>query len=144
MFKLVDEIRITREVPIKVPRDGTKLFDPKTIKVTYRVLGTSEEEDMVDEMVTPVPSPGPDATAAEMAEYEAKRREKDRRARTFVRELLRTVIVDWPADSGIADEDGRPLPYSPDRRDQLIDVPFVQSALITAYRDACTGKITKN
>jgi hypothetical protein len=144
MFKLTDEIRVTRELRIQVPRDGTRLFETKNIKVTFRILANSEEEQMVDDVVSPVESPGPDASAAELAAFEAARRQKDRRARTFVAELLRTVVVGWPDDSGIADEDGKPLAYTPERRDQLIDVPFVQSALITAYRDACAGKITKN
>jgi hypothetical protein len=144
MFKLVDEIKVTREVKIQVPRNGTKLFDPQTIKVTYRILGTSEEEDMVDEALAPVPDLAADASAEERAAHQVAKREKDRQARTFVREQLRAVIVDWPADSGIADEEGRPLAFTPERRDQLIDVPYVQSALITAYRDTCAGRITKN
>lgn len=144
MFKLVDEIRVTREVRIQVPRNGTKLFDPQTIKVTFKILGTAEEENMVDEALAPVPDLPFDASPEERAAHQAAKRDKDRQARTFVREQLRTVIVDWPADSGIADEEGRPLAFSPERRDQLVDIPYVQSALITAYRDTCAGRITKN
>lgn len=55
--------------------------------------------------------------------------------------LLREVVV---GVEGIADASGQPLDFSPEVRDQMIDMPFVRKALLTAYRRCADGASVKN
>lgn len=55
--------------------------------------------------------------------------------------LLRAVLVGW---DGIGDEDGQPVPFTPEMRDRIIDDASVQSALVTEYFNCLAGNKTKN
>ena len=48
-------------------------------------------------------------------------------------ELLKAMIVGWPDDSGIEDEDGKPLPFSPAALANLLDHPWAVVAGMDAY-----------
>lgn len=52
-------------------------------------------------------------------------------------DLLRRVLVGW---QGVADPDGDPFDYSEERRELLIGIPYVRTALVSAYLDCSFGK----
>ena len=56
-------------------------------------------------------------------------------------DLLREVVVGW---TGIQDEDGNELAFSPDILDSLLDKPFVRASLTEAYLSAVNGVERKN
>ena len=45
-------------------------------------------------------------------------------------EIAREVMSGW---AGVEDEDGKELPYSITKRDELLDVPMMASAIAGAY-----------
>jgi hypothetical protein len=51
--------------------------------------------------------------------------------------LLREAITGWGM---IRDEAGTDVPFSPEARDALLDLPFVLLALANAYADAMSGQ----
>jgi hypothetical protein len=55
------------------------------------------------------------------------------------RELLADVLVMW---RGILDEDGALVPFA--MRDQLLDIPFIATALADAYADLMLTGARKN
>ncbi len=53
--------------------------------------------------------------------------------------FLKTVIVGWDEGSGIEDDDGRPLPYSPEAVDLLLDHDWFVTAAVQTYNRASSG-----
>ena len=56
-------------------------------------------------------------------------------------EVAREVMVGW---AGIQDEDGKDLPYSITKRDELLEVPMVATAIASAYLKSKRGAKRKN
>ena len=56
-------------------------------------------------------------------------------------EVAREVMVGW---AGIQDEDGKDLPYSITKRDELLEVPMVATAIASAYLESKRGAKRKN
>ena len=56
-------------------------------------------------------------------------------------EVAREVIVGW---AGIEDEDGKDLPYSITKRDELLEVPMMATAIAGAYLESKQGAKRKN
>tara|TARA_R110002020_G_scaffold424560_1_gene633810 strand:- start:788 stop:1132 length:345 start_codon:yes stop_codon:yes gene_type:complete len=56
-------------------------------------------------------------------------------------EIAREVIMGWV---GIEDEDGEELPYSMTKRDELLDVPMMATAIAGAYLESKQGAKRKN
>jgi len=56
-------------------------------------------------------------------------------------DVAREVMTGW---AGITDEDGKELPYSITKRDELLEVPMVASAIAGAYLDSKQGAKRKN
>jgi len=56
-------------------------------------------------------------------------------------EIAREVIMGW---IGIEDEDGEELPYSMTKRDELLDVPMMATAIAGAYLESKQGAKRKN
>lgn len=55
-------------------------------------------------------------------------------------DILRELVVGW---SGVSDAEGNVVTYTDEARDQLIDIPYVRSALLKAYFEAATGNRAK-
>ncbi len=55
-------------------------------------------------------------------------------------DLAREAMVGW---TGVVDGDG-PVPYSESARDQLLDIPMVSSAIVTALLGSLSGARRKN
>lgn len=55
-------------------------------------------------------------------------------------DLAREAMVGW---SGVVDGDG-PVPYSESARDQLLEIPMVSSAIVTALLGSLAGARRKN
>lgn len=47
------------------------------------------------------------------------------------------MLLDWREVTG---EDGQPLPFTPEARDALIDIPYVRIALMAAFVEANNGQ----
>tara|TARA_R100000005_G_C4993431_1_gene200492 strand:+ start:1816 stop:2160 length:345 start_codon:yes stop_codon:yes gene_type:complete len=56
-------------------------------------------------------------------------------------DIAREVMTGW---AGVTDEDGKELPYSITKRDELLDVPLVASAIAGAYLESKQGAKRKN
>ena len=56
-------------------------------------------------------------------------------------EIAREVMSGW---AGVEDEDGKELPYSITKRDELLDVPMMASAIAGAYLESKQGAKRKN
>jgi len=56
-------------------------------------------------------------------------------------EIAREVITGW---AGIEDESGTELPYSITKRDELLDVPMIATAIAGAYLESKQGAKRKN
>tara|TARA_Y100000592_G_scaffold30085_1_gene47952 strand:- start:8425 stop:8769 length:345 start_codon:yes stop_codon:yes gene_type:complete len=56
-------------------------------------------------------------------------------------EIAREVMTGW---AGVEDEDGKELPYSITKRDELLDVPMMASAIAGAYLESKQGAKRKN
>jgi hypothetical protein len=56
-------------------------------------------------------------------------------------DIAREVMIGW---AGVTDEDGKELPYSITKRDELLDVPLVASAIAGAYLESKQGAKRKN
>tara|TARA_B100001063_G_scaffold65360_1_gene59356 strand:- start:10086 stop:10430 length:345 start_codon:yes stop_codon:yes gene_type:complete len=56
-------------------------------------------------------------------------------------EIAREVIMGW---IGIEDEDGKELSYSITKRDELLDVPMLATAIAGAYLESKQGAKRKN
>lgn len=54
------------------------------------------------------------------------------------RSLLGEAIVGWGND--VADEDGKPIPFSSEALDRMLHVDYVFVAIAEAYHKAVTGK----
>ena len=55
--------------------------------------------------------------------------------------LLERVFVGW---DDIRDEGGAEVPFSEESRAQLLGIPYVAGAVLTAYLDALSGRPEKN
>lgn len=51
-------------------------------------------------------------------------------------DYLRTIFVGW---EDVCDDAGQPMSFNNAARDELIDLPYVRSALVTAYNAAMSG-----
>jgi hypothetical protein len=56
-------------------------------------------------------------------------------------EIVRDIVVGWPSGA-IVDDDG-PVPYSDSALQQLLEVPMVAGAILTAFLDAYNGQAAK-
>ena len=56
-------------------------------------------------------------------------------------DVAREVMIGW---KGIEDENGKELPYSITKRDELLEVPMMASAIATAYIESKKGAKRKN
>lgn len=56
---------------------------------------------------------------------------------TGTTDYLRRIFIGW--DSGVVDEDGAPMPFSDETRDELLDIPFIRMAVLSAYNGAMAG-----
>lgn len=52
-------------------------------------------------------------------------------------EYLRDIFIGWGED--VAEEDGTPLSFNDETRDQLIDIPYVRMGLLATYNAAMSG-----
>lgn len=57
-------------------------------------------------------------------------------------QIVRDIVVGW-TDGSIVDEDGNAIPFSQGALDQLLDVPMVAGAVLTAFLDAYNGQSAK-
>lgn len=57
--------------------------------------------------------------------------------------VLREVLVGW-ADGEIQSAAGDTLDWSPENRDRLLKIPYVRTAVMTAYVDSISGRKPKN
>lgn len=55
--------------------------------------------------------------------------------------LLREVLLGW---EGVADESGEALPFSEQVRDQLLEIPYVRTAVVEAFFEGIAGRKRKN
>lgn len=55
--------------------------------------------------------------------------------------LLREVLIGW---DGIGDENGEPIPFSEQTRDQLLEIPYVRTAIVEAFFEGIAGRKRKN
>lgn len=51
-------------------------------------------------------------------------------------DYLRAILVGW---DGIVDDDGQPISFSDETRNDLIDIPFIRTAILTTYNTAMLG-----
>lgn len=49
---------------------------------------------------------------------------------------LRTILIGW---EGVVDDDGEPVTFNNQVRDELLDVPFIRMAVIQSYNAAMMG-----
>jgi hypothetical protein len=56
-------------------------------------------------------------------------------------EIAREILIGW---SGVNDEDANPIPFSEKSKAQLLDVPTVTAAIVTAYFNSLQGAKRKN
>jgi hypothetical protein len=73
------------------------------------------------------------------ADWLAVQTARARRLANSDAEFMKRVIIGWDADSGIEDEDGRPLPFSPAALDLVLDHPWFLAAAVQAYNRALSG-----
>jgi hypothetical protein len=55
--------------------------------------------------------------------------------------FLSEVVVGW---EGVGDEQGNPLPFTPENRRLLLNVPYARTAVIEGYFEALGGRRRKN
>ena len=55
--------------------------------------------------------------------------------------LMREVLTGW---SGIEDEDGKPIPFTPAHVAAVLDFAYVRAALYDAYFNAAAGRVSGN
>jgi hypothetical protein len=60
---------------------------------------------------------------------------------TLKDDFLRDIVVEL---HDLADEDGKPIPYSDAVRDQVFDLPWARLSILTGYFIAVTGARAKN
>lgn len=106
MFKLVAERTAWWPVTWKGVTEDGEIVENR-IEVKFRIVGRREFAELF---------------LAEPQEGQSQE-ELDRRA-------AERVILDW---RGIADENGKPLPFTPELRDQWLDLPMVAVATMEAY-----------
>lgn len=51
-------------------------------------------------------------------------------------DYLRAILLGW---DGVVDDDGTPISFNDESRDQLIDIPYVRVALLSTYNSAMLG-----
>jgi hypothetical protein len=56
-------------------------------------------------------------------------------------EIAGEILIGW---SGVNDEDANPIPFSEKSKAQLLDVPTVTAAIVTAYFNSLSGAKRKN
>ena len=56
-------------------------------------------------------------------------------------EIANEILIGW---SGVNDEDATPIPFSEKSKAQLLDVPTVTAAVVTAYFNSLQGAKRKN
>lgn len=61
-------------------------------------------------------------------------------SKTDDRDVLKELLVGW---AGVQDSNGEVLAFNEENRDQLIDIPYVRSALLKCYFDAANGTKVK-
>lgn len=131
MFVLEKNPTYTRAVTIKVPIAEGDGIERKKLKVTFSVMPSTEFNALLDAALSkPTRSEG-----MTDEQYGAALMDADRKARNFYLDHMREVVVGWPDDSGIVDQGGRPVPYSPEAKEVLLNIPYVLDG-IKAHYDA--------
>lgn len=51
-------------------------------------------------------------------------------------DYLRTILIGW---DGVIGDEGEPISFSDEARDQLIDIPYVRVAILSSYNSAMLG-----
>lgn len=117
MFKLMDdeEELVIKDWPvlINIPQDGGKVAKHE-IRTDFLMLPQAEVDEQLEQS-----------------------RESDGNAD---RDILRRVVRNL---SDVADSEGKPLEFTKELLDRMINKPFVRSALISSYFDAANGRKAK-
>lgn len=53
------------------------------------------------------------------------------------REIGCAVLQDW---EGVSDADGSPMPFSEAARDRLLAIPYIRTAIVSAYFQCSSGR----
>lgn len=134
-LKVASQICVNRKCIIREPVDGRAHRDHEVI-VTFRILKNTEDDELYQRVfVAPLRS---DFVTDE--DYRRAMQEHEANSRTYGRQLLTEAIVGWPEKSGIDDAEGQPLPFSPEARADLLELPYAVVGLVKAYREAVEGK----
>lgn len=137
MLKITSATTVRREVSIRMPRDGSG-FDKHIIRLDWRIVDKDQQDELQRRALDPLVR-GDDETDEGWRQRLEEQREL---LRQYERELMRGAIAGWPADksSGLADDDGEPLPFTPDHLEALLKNPIILSQLVSYYRDMLAGK----
>lgn len=119
MFKLAKERQVLWPVTVQVPEDGGP--QAVDIQVRYRLLTRSELKALAG------------ALAGVSGDTDALLAELDAR--------LSDRITGW---EGIADEAGKPLPFTPENMAAVLDVPYLRDAIEQGLYAASRGALAKN
>lgn len=106
-FVLADEPTFTWDVEIRVPAKGGT-FQVQKIRCEFKVLSLDHFANQADQAV-----------------------DRDEANKTFLSEAW----IGW-ADGDVTDEDGAAIPFSPETRDRLLNIPYVLRDMFSAYREA--------
>lgn len=138
MLKISTSVAILRELSIRMPKDGGSGFDKHVIRIRFKIVDKDHQDEMQRRLTETIRREEDESDEAYLARLEAQREW----LRQYDRDLLREAIVDWPADktSGLADDEGDPLPYNEETRDALLNNPIILAQLVAYYRDLLSGK----
>ena len=134
VLKLSDTIRVLRDVVVNQPGEGSRV-KPTTIKVEFE-LRTVTQEDEASEEVLAKPRRAPEMTDEDWDEV---MRGYERRLRLYQYNKMCEVVVGWPSQAALVGADDAPLAYSEDAKRQLLDVPYVLTAVVASYEKAIKG-----
>ncbi|SFK92021.1 hypothetical protein SAMN05216302_102112 [Nitrosomonas aestuarii] len=57
------------------------------------------------------------------------------------KDLLADVCVGW--DQKLCDENGEPIPFSEEQLEALVKIPYIRTAMVSAYLDCSNGRAAK-
>jgi hypothetical protein len=110
-----EERRDTFIRTIPIDKPTADGFQQHEIKLTFRELRQSQINDIY--LAMPDPKQTPDER------------------------LLKAVVVDW---DGVADEDGEPLPCTPENLAALVDIPYIRKPAATIYIEVMQNNAVKD
>lgn len=126
MFKFAPKNEVLWPVEIRAPRgDGSGGVQVFKIRVLFRLLSRTDARTL--EVC------GRKAYSGTVEEEDAARAEAER--------LLRAHIVGW---EDVHDEQDAPLPFSDEALTAMLNVPYIERAIVSALLQASLGAPAKN